>query len=128
MSVWLVLLCVYGGLGLLGVSLFWMFNGLPIWAKRLRHRLFGTVYVILIDHDKEHNVRAVHYRFGKPGVDRMGMNIHTCFLNYDGTLENGRYVTHWEPFLPNHKKWHPNDIRVQTVSEPSAEIVPIRRI
>ena len=60
----------------------------------------GAIYVVLIDHDGERNIRRVKWSGGVPVAERYGLGIRVVELLDDGALRNGNYVTRWEPFDP----------------------------
>jgi hypothetical protein len=85
------------------------------WRRLLKNLIFGTRYVVLIDHDGERTVREIKFSGGKPYVTRHAYGIGGCILADDGKfVSKPCYVDAWEPYDLDAPKRYPTYSRAET--------------
>lgn len=62
--------------------------------------IFGTTWVVLIDHDGSRHVRRIRWQGGVATAERVGFDIRRVQLLDHGKIGNGAYVHAWEPYSP----------------------------
>lgn len=68
--------------------------------------LLGFRWAVLIDHDRERNIRRICFQGGKPIAWRWWLIGKMVWLLEDGQTEGISYVHGWEPYHPlAPKRW-----------------------
>lgn len=63
------------------------------------NKLFGIVWVVLIDSDGEFNFRRLRGPKNFRWVTRFGLGVRIVQLCPDGTTKGASYVERWEPYV-----------------------------